>query len=117
MVTLLIVDDHDSFRSWARRLLTGDGFEVVGEAVDGASAVAAVADLRPDLTLLDIVLPDMTGFDVADAVRGRTTVVLTSSRSAADFGPERSAQLARGFVEKRDLSGRALAAAVHTHVR
>ncbi|MGB4778804.1 response regulator [Microbacterium sp.] len=112
MPTLLIVDDHDSFRSWARRVMTEDGFDVVGEAADGASAIHAVTALRPDVTLLDILLPDMTGFEVAEVIRGRTAIVLTSSRAARDFGPERGAELARGFIEKRDLTGRAVVAAV-----
>lgn len=112
MTTLLIVDDHDSFRSWARRVLVDDGFDVVGEAVDGASAIAAVAALRPDVTLLDVVLPDMSGFEVARVIRGQTAIVLTSSRAVRDFGPEHADELTRGFIDKRDLSGRALVAVV-----
>lgn len=107
MTTLLIVDDHASFRTWARRMLSDDGFDVVGEAADGASAVAAVTRLRPDVTLLDILLPDMTGFEVAAAVQELTTVVLTSSRDLADFGVDARTPGA-GFVAKAELSGAAL---------
>ena len=46
-------------------LLESEGFEVVGEAQDGASALTAAADLRPDLVLVDVHLPDFNGFDVA----------------------------------------------------
>ena len=63
--TVLIVDDHDSFRESARALLEAEGFTVVGDATDGAAAVAAVARLRPDVVLLDIQLPDADGFAVA----------------------------------------------------
>ncbi|GAA2012772.1 response regulator [Microbacterium ulmi] len=108
MPTLLIVDDHDSFRSWARRVLTDDGFEVVGEAADGAAAIDAVAQLHPEVTLLDIVLPDMTGFEVASSVHRETIVVLTSSRSSDDVDPDLVAAVSAGFVEKADLSGTAL---------
>ncbi len=106
MPTLLIVDDHGSFRAWARRVLASDGFEVVGEAADGASAIEAVAALQPDVTLLDILLPDMSGLEVADAVEAETTVVLTSSRSPADFGSD--PRLDGRFVPKAELSGPAV---------
>ena len=87
--TVLIVDDHAGFRGFARRLLEAGGFTVVGEAEDGASALAAVEALRPELVLLDVVLPDTDGFAVAERLAERSdgpVVVLTSSREAADFG-------------------------------
>ncbi|MGH3033890.1 MAG: response regulator [Gaiellaceae bacterium] len=110
--TILIVDDHPNFRATARALLQADGFEVVGEAEDGASAIEAVARLHPDLVLLDVQLPDMDGFAVAAEI-GRPNgncpdVVLTSSRDAADFGPLVAESGARGFVPKAELSGAAL---------
>ena len=65
---LLIVDDHPSFRSAARLLLEHEGFEVIGEAEDGASGLAATSELSPDIVLLDINLPDLDGFDVASRI-------------------------------------------------
>lgn len=62
--TLLIVDDHAGFRTFARALLEAEGFDVVGEAADGASAVFAAELLDPQIVLLDIVLPDLDGFEV-----------------------------------------------------
>ena len=62
--TLLIVDDHAGFRALARRLLGSGGFDVVGEAADGRAAVTAARELRPDVVLLDIQLPDIDGFEV-----------------------------------------------------
>jgi DNA-binding NarL/FixJ family response regulator len=114
-VTVLIVDDHAGFRSTARALLEAEGYEVVGEAEDGASALAAVAELHPEVVLLDVQLPDHDGFKVASClVRGgngrRPTVVLTSSRDGSDFGPLVQQCGARGFVPKGELSGAALAA-------
>ena len=50
---MLIVDDHPSFRASARLLLESEGYEVIGEAPDGASGIAQSASLRPDLVLLD----------------------------------------------------------------
>ena len=109
--TVLVVDDHPSFRRLASRLLQASGFSVVGEARDGASALASAQELRPDVVLLDVLLPDTTGFAVAEALAaddGGPAVVLTSSRSASDFGDALVRSSARGFIAKRDLSGRSL---------
>ena len=65
-MTVLIVDDHPSFRASARTLLEAEGYEVVGEAENGAAALQAVKDLKPDLVLLDVQLPDIDGFQVAE---------------------------------------------------
>jgi DNA-binding NarL/FixJ family response regulator len=112
MASVLIVDDHASFRSTARSLLEAEGFEVVGEAVDGTSALAAVRELKPDLVLLDIQLPDMDGFEVAQELRihGRPAIViLTSSRDRSEYGTLVERSGARGFVPKAELSGARLA--------
>src|SRR5262249_5647341 len=70
--TVLIVDDHAGFRESARALLEAEGFTVVGDAADGAAAVAAVARLRPDVVLLDVQLPDVDGFAVAGRLAAGT---------------------------------------------
>ena len=109
--TVLIVDDHAGFRGFARRLLEASGFSVVGEAENGSSALAAVETLRPEMVLLDILLPDTDGFAVAEALKELTdgpAVVLTSSREAADFGRRLEGSPANGFIHKDDLSGDAL---------
>lgn len=112
-MTVLIVDDHEPFRSTARLLLEADGYEVVGEAADGASGLRAASELHPSLVLLDVHLPDLDGFDVAARLTGHDDaprVVLTSSREGADFGPLIGRSGASGFVPKNELSGEALAA-------
>jgi DNA-binding NarL/FixJ family response regulator len=114
MTTALIVDDHPSFRRFARKLLEAAGFAVVGEAEDGAKAVEAVRELRPDMVLLDVLLPDTTGFAVAKELAAgpeRPLVVLTSSRSEADLG-HAGTEHARGFISKSELTVSALAAIV-----
>jgi DNA-binding NarL/FixJ family response regulator len=111
--TVLIVDDHPSFRGTARALLEAEGYEVVGEAEDGAGAVAAAARLRPQVVLLDVQLPDLDGFEVAARLRALDHVpqiVLTSSRDGSDFGSLIAGCGALGFVPKAELSGPALAA-------
>jgi two-component system response regulator EvgA len=109
--TVLIVDDHPSFRASARRMLEADGYEVIGEAADGTSALDAVRELKPDVVLLDIRLPDIEGFRVAErlAVNGAApAIVLTSSRDRSDFGYEIDASPADGFIPKGELSAEAI---------
>jgi DNA-binding NarL/FixJ family response regulator len=111
--TVLIVDDHAAFRAAARALLQDGGFVVVGEAADGASAIAAAGELRPDVVLLDIQLPDLDGFAVAERLRdGGSAIVLTSSRSVTSFRRRLAANPAWRFIPKSELSGEALSAAV-----
>jgi DNA-binding NarL/FixJ family response regulator len=106
--TVLIVDDHDGYRTRARAMLEAQGFDVVGEAADGRSGVAAAGRLTPDLALVDVGLPDIDGFAVAAELRAAGTVrriVLISGREAADFGGRVAGSAADGFVPKADLSG------------
>ena len=113
--TVLIVDDHASFRDAAGALLESDGFRVVGEAADGESALTAVAWLQPQIVLLDVQLPDMDGFAVAAELAARPgapVVVLVSSRDATAYAARLGDTPALGFLAKRDLSGAALAAIV-----
>src|SRR5262245_38366224 len=113
--SILIVDDHPSFRATARALLQAEGYTIVGEAVDGASALAAARELKPEVVLLDVQLPDTDGFAVAAELAREQhppAVVLTSSRDASDFGPLVTESGARGFVPKAELSGETLTEAL-----
>ena len=113
MRTILVVDDHPTFRATARALLEAEGFMVVGEAADGASALAEIGRLSPQVVLLDVQLPDIDGFEVASRAAGLDDVpqiVLTSSREASDFGSLIEESGARGFIAKDELSGAAIAA-------
>jgi DNA-binding NarL/FixJ family response regulator len=106
--TVLVVDDHAVFRSRARSLLEAEGYEVIGEAADGATAVAEAQRLRPDVVLLDVQLPDLDGIDVAARLTGdgdAPAVVLTSSRDWSDSADLIARSGARGFVPKDQLSG------------
>ena len=113
--TVLIVDDHADFRESASALLEAEGFSVVGEAGAGRSAIAEVERLRPEIVLLDVQLPDLDGFAVAEQLSRSAdpqVVVLISSREATAYGARLDAVRARGFISKRELSGAALAALV-----
>ena len=69
-VTVVLADDHPAFRAGIRGALEASGaVEVVGEAADGAEALKLVRRLRPGVLLLDMNMPDVTGLDVAEALR------------------------------------------------
>ena len=107
--SVLIVDDHPSFRACARMILEADGFTVIGEAEDGESALSAIESLSPDVVLLDIQLPDMDGFAVLDRLTSNSPpVVLVSSRDACDYDGLIRKSRARGFIAKAELSGTAV---------
>lgn len=109
---VLIVDDHAAFRESASALLGAEGFEVVGEAADGETAIAEVERLRPEIVLVDVQLPGLDGFGVADRLAGTgdaPAVILISSRDAGAYGSRVAQAPVRGFLAKRSLSGAALA--------
>jgi DNA-binding NarL/FixJ family response regulator len=112
--TVLIVDDHPSFRASARAILESGGFEVVGEAEDGEGALDAIRELAPEVVLLDVQLADMNGFDICRVIEERDgldlAVILVSSRDMSDYGDLITSSCARGFVAKGDLSSEAVAA-------
>jgi DNA-binding NarL/FixJ family response regulator len=107
--TILVIDDHAGFRATARRMLERDGWTVVGEAADGESGLAAAAALAPDVVVLDIGLPDVDGFELAEQLAhaaGAASIVLTSSRDLAAYGDRVRRSPAVGFVSKDQLDGR-----------
>jgi DNA-binding NarL/FixJ family response regulator len=89
-VRVLIVDDQAAVREATRLLLEAiPDFRPVGEAASGAEALRAIAELDPDLVLLDVRMPEMDGLETAQRIRathGRTVVVLMSTEDTADIG-------------------------------
>jgi|SRR5579859_1810868 len=110
---VLIVDDHIGFRRLAGQLIEQIGRVVVGEAGTGAEALSKAHQLKPDLVLLDIQLPDLDGLALAESLTSEAeppTVVLVSSRDAHDYGPRLEGCGALGFIAKSDLSAESLMA-------
>jgi DNA-binding NarL/FixJ family response regulator len=105
---VLIVDDHASFRRFAKRLLEAGGLEVIGEAETAQQAIEQAHALAPDVVLLDVMLPDGDGFAAAEQIAA--AVVLTSSHELDDLRTRLERSTARGFIPKDDLSAEAVAA-------
>jgi len=110
---VLIVDDNRAFRAAARQLLERAGFVVVGEAGDGGEGLQAAREHTPDLAIVDVQLPDLDGFELAERLRAAERspeVILTSSLDGADFGELVAASSALGFIPKAELSAPAIGA-------
>ena len=103
-VTVLIVDDQAPFRDVARLVVEmTDRFEVVGEAVDGLSGVAAASELQPSLVLMDLNMPDIDGFEATRRIRSAVPgarVLLLSTHDPADFHDQALAAGAYDFISK-----------------
>ena len=109
--SVLIVDDHAGFRAHARRFLECEGYRVVGEAADSASAFEAARELVPEVALVDVYLPDADGFALCTrlgTLANPPAVVLTSSREGDELESCASACGACGFVSKSELSREAI---------
>lgn len=114
---ILIVDDHAGFRRSAARSLVAAGWDVVGEAGDGTAALEAAERCNPDVVLLDVGLPDISGIEVARMLHERlpdVAVVMISTQDRSDYGDLALASGARGFLTKLDLSSKALEALVES---
>jgi DNA-binding NarL/FixJ family response regulator len=107
VVSVLIVDDQLPFRLAARAVLRrAEGFELVGEAADGDEAVELVAELRPELVLMDINMPRLNGIEATRQIVERvpgTTVFLCSTYQRADLPPEAEQSGFAAYVNKEEL--------------
>jgi DNA-binding NarL/FixJ family response regulator len=105
---LLIVDDNPEFCRYASRLFEAEGYDVVGVVGNGELAFAVSDELAPEVVLLDVNLPDASGFDLAARFaneRPNTAVLLTSTRGGAELEELAISCGARGYVPKDQLSG------------
>lgn len=116
-VRVLMVDDHDVVRRGIRSVLASESdLEVVGEAAAGMEAVRKAEELKPDLVLLDISLPDISGIDVATRIRQTSPdskILFLSQHDSIQVANEALKTGARGFVAKADAA-RELPGAIRT---
>ena len=108
---MLIVDDNSAFRAAARQLLERAGFAVVAEAGDGVEGLRAAKEHTPDLAIVDVQLPDLDGFELAERLRAfdpAPEVILTSNLDWTDFGALVESSSALGFIPKAELSAPAI---------
>ncbi len=105
-ITVLIVDDHPMVREGLRSMLTAPGIRVVGDANSGKKALELVKKLQPDVTLLDIRMPDMNGIEVLEAIktaRSPTLVIMVTTYKNLSYLLRSLAAGASGFILK-DIS-------------
>jgi CheY-like chemotaxis protein len=105
----LIVDDSSRFGEEARGLLEREGLSVVGIAASGDEAVKLCVELQPDLALVDIILGEESGFDVArrlvaDSTSSPPAIIFVSTYDEAEFRGRTAASPALGFIPKAELS-------------
>lgn len=101
---ILLVDDHTLVRSAFRIMLEShDGFMIVGEAGTGAEAIQLASHLRPDLILLDVIMPDSHGLEVASSllqINARTKLILLTMQYTQDLITEALRVGVHGYVAK-----------------
>jgi len=105
--TAVVIDDHLAVRDMTRRLIEAAGHRVLGEAATAAEGIEVVRELDPDVVVLDIVLPDQSGFDVARTLKDDgtdATIVLMSSHELDDLGGSVEESGADAFISKSDIS-------------
>jgi CheY-like chemotaxis protein len=105
-VRILVADDFPMILQLVKDILNAHpGFEVVGEARDGDRAVVLAEALKPDVVVLNVTMPTMSGFEAARRIRGRfpdCAVVILSSHKDEQFIAEARKAGAKGYIEKSD---------------
>jgi DNA-binding NarL/FixJ family response regulator len=105
---IVVADDHPTVLRMVKKVIEQEPqLKVVGDATDGASAVAQVQELKPDVVVLNVVMPKMTGFEAARRIREKvpdTAVVILSTHKDEQFIQQAKACGACAFVEKSRAS-------------
>lgn len=102
-IRLLLADDHRMLREGLRRSLTDEGFDVVGEAADGEEAIQLVDELRPDVVLMDVTMPNMDGVEATRRIREQipdTKVVMLTMHADREVVAEALRAGAVGYLVK-----------------
>ena len=114
-IRIVIVEDHEVARRGIRHVLaTNPDIEVIGEVANGEEATKKVQDLHPDIVLLDISLPGMSGIDVAEVLRHNapdSRIIFVSQHDSVPLAKDALRAGASGYVVKSD-AGRDLLPAI-----
>lgn len=108
-VRILIIDDHEVVRKGIR-LILGDArpsWEICGEASNGVEGIDAAARLKPDIVLLDITMPGMSGLEAASHISGRRVagpILFFTMHESGELASEAKRVGARGYVRKSDAA-------------
>ena len=101
--TILLVDDAAFMRMMLKDILTKNGFNVVGEAENGLKAIEKYKELKPDLVILDITMPEMDGIEAAKGIKaadGNALIVMCSAMGQQAMVIESIQAGARDFIVK-----------------
>lgn len=116
VIRLMLADDHRMLREGLRRSMTERGFDVVGEARDGAEAVDLAAALRPDVILMDVTMPELDGVEATRQIKARQPeirIVMLTMHADQDVLAEAIRAGANGYLVK-DCSTDEIASAIET---
>ncbi len=115
-IRLLLADDHKMLREGLRRSMIERGFDVIGEARDGAEAVELAASLRPDVILMDVSMPEIDGVEATRQIRERQSdvrIVMLTMHADQDVLADAIRAGANGYLVK-DCSTDEIASAIET---
>jgi CheY-like chemotaxis protein len=107
-IRILVADDHPTILEMVKKILKAHhGFEVVGEARDGQHAVSLAESLKPDVIVINVTMPKMSGFEAARRIRVHvpdSAIVILSSHTDKQFIEEARKAGANGYVGKSDAA-------------
>lgn len=102
-IRVVIIDDYDMTRMLLRIILNGENYDVVGEASDGKEGVDLCLQLKPDLILLDVIMPVMNGLEALDIIHAQlpqTMVLMVTGNDDAEMVSQAKKNGASGCIAK-----------------